>query len=155
MPATLRIRRLATAVLLLAPVTGLAADPVEAEVRATFERFVAAQNAHDAPAVKELLWDGPGLLWITRGSVIWGREAAMRRFEANYAGTWTLEPDRAQLRVTVLDATTAQLFVPIVVTAGAPGQAPQPVPIHMNQVLVRTASGWRVASILPIPLPRP
>lgn len=154
MRSALRIPCLAAAALLFVPAPALAADPVEAEVRATFDRFVAAQNAHDAPAVKELLWDGPGFLWITRGSVIWGREPAMRRFEANYAGTWTLEPDRAQLRVTVLDATTAQLFVPVVVTAGAPGQAPQPVPIHMNQVLVRTPSGWRIASILPIPVPK-
>lgn len=79
----------------------------------------------------------------------------MRRFEANYAGTWRLEPDRARLRVTLLDGSTAQVFVPLVVTSGPAGQPPQSTPFHMNQVLVRTASGWRVASLLPIPVPRP
>ncbi len=140
---------------LLSPSLALPADGPEVEVRQTFDRFVAAQNAHDAAAVRELLWDGPGFLWITRGNPIWGRDAAMRRFQANYAGTWRLEPDRAQLRVTLLDGSTAQLFVPLVVTAGPPGEPPQSTAFHMNQVLVRTPSGWRVASILPIPVPRP
>jgi hypothetical protein len=91
----------------------LASDGPEPEIRRTFERFVSAQNAHDAAAVRELLWDAPGFLWITRGNVIWGREEAMKRFEANYAGTWRLDADWPQLRVTVLNATTAQVFIPL------------------------------------------
>jgi uncharacterized protein (TIGR02246 family) len=139
----------------LLPASASPADGPEAEIRATFERFVAAQNAHDARAVRELLWDAPGFLWITRGNVIWGREDALKRFEANYGGTWRLEADLSLLRVTLLDASTAQLFVPLVVTAGPPGQAPQSTAFHMNQTLVRSPSGWKVASILPIPVPRP
>src|SRR5512137_2394525 len=84
------------------PSTARTSDPAETEVRQTFERFVVAQNAHDPRAVKELLWEGAGFLWITRGNVIWGRDAALQRFEANYAGTWKLEPDMSQFRVTVL-----------------------------------------------------
>jgi ketosteroid isomerase-like protein len=128
---------------------------VEQEVRSTFERFVSAQNAHDIRAVKDLLWDGAGFLWVTRGTAIWGRDASLQRFEANHAGTWKLEPDLGQLRVTVLDGSIAQLFVPLVVTAGPPGQPAQATAFHMNPVLVRTAGIWRIASILPIPVPRP
>ena len=72
------------------------AGPADAEARALFERFIAAQNAHDAAAVEALLWDSPDFLWITRGTPIWGRTAAMERFRALYAGTWRLEPDMAQ-----------------------------------------------------------
>ena len=64
----------------------------EDDVKATFDNFVAAQNAHDAAAVRALLVDAPDFLWITRGNVVWGRDAAMKRFEANYAGTWKLAP---------------------------------------------------------------
>ena len=39
----------------------------EGEVRATFDRFVAAQNAHDVKAVESLLLGSPDFLWITRG----------------------------------------------------------------------------------------
>jgi hypothetical protein len=35
------------------------------------------------------------------------------------------------------------------------GQTAQPARFHMNQVLVETADGWKVSSILPIPAPQP
>jgi hypothetical protein len=137
------------------PLSARPAEGTEADVRKVLESFVAAQNAHDSRAVKEFLWDGPGFLWITRGNVIWGRDAAIQRFEANYSGTWKLEPDLERLRITPLDANAAQLFVPLLVTSGPAGQPSQTVPFHMNQVLVRTPAGWRIASILPIPVPKP
>jgi ketosteroid isomerase-like protein len=61
-------------------------------VKAQFSRFVAAQNAHDLKAVGDMLLDGPQFLWITRGEPVWGREAALKRFEALYQGTWSLDP---------------------------------------------------------------
>ncbi len=125
-----------------------------AEARTLFERFVAAQNAHDAAAVEALLWDSPDFLWITRGQAIWGRTAAMERFRALYAGTWRLEPDMAQFRAVALGPGAAQLFVPVLFTIGAAGQPGQPARFLMNQTLRREGDGaWRVASILPIPLP--
>ncbi|HEV7264310.1 MAG TPA: nuclear transport factor 2 family protein [Falsiroseomonas sp.] len=125
-----------------------------AESQALFERFVAAQNAHDATAVEALLWNSPDFLWITRGQPIWGRDAAMERFRALYRGTWKLEPDMTQFRAMALDAGAAQLFVPVLFTIGAPGQQAQPARFLMNQTLRRESDGgWRVASILPIPLP--
>lgn len=125
----------------------------EDEVRALFDRFVRAQNAHDLSAVGELLLDSPNFLWITRGAPIWGRDAALKRFEALYKGTWRLEPVAADLRVIVLGEGVAQLYVPIVFTIGPAGQAAQPTRFLMNQVLVKTATGWKVSSILPIPAP--
>jgi ketosteroid isomerase-like protein len=59
----------------------------EDEVKAQFRKFVAAQNAHDLKAVGDMLLDSPQFLWITRGAPIWGREAALKRFEALYQGT--------------------------------------------------------------------
>jgi uncharacterized protein (TIGR02246 family) len=127
----------------------------EDEVKGVFERFVAAQNAHDVREVGALLLDAPHCLWITRGAPIWGHEAALKRFEALYQGTWRLEPDMSALRVMMLGDTSAQVYVPIVFTIGAPGQAAQTTRFLMNQVLVKTSGGWRVSSILPIPVPIP
>jgi uncharacterized protein (TIGR02246 family) len=149
------IRALSVAVLLAVPAVARPAEAVEADVRQVLERFVAAQNAHDLRAVGDLLRDDAGFLWITRGNVIWGRDEALKRFETIYAGTWKLEPDLRQLRVLVLDANAVQLLVPITFTMGPAGQPPQVVQFHMNQTLVRTPAGWRIASILPIPLPKP
>ena len=127
----------------------------EDDVKKAFEAFVAAQNAHDPKAVSNTLHDSPNLLWITRGTAIWGKEAALKRFEALYQGTWKLEPEAGALKVMVLGPDTAQIFVPIVFTIGAPGQTAQPTRFLMNQVLIKTAEGWRVSSILPIPAPAP
>lgn len=135
--------------------TGDAFASADDDVKATFDRFVTAQNAHDVSAVRDLLWDSANFLWVTRGSPIWGREAALKRFEMLYQGTWKLSPDTANLKVIFLGDTTAQLFVPIVFNIGPPGQPAPDAPFLMNQTLVRTVAGWRIASILPIPLPPP
>lgn len=127
----------------------------EDEVKASFGRFVAAQNAHDVSAVRDLLLDSQNFLWITRGTPIWGRDAAIKRFETLYQGTWKLSPDASGLKVIVLSATTAQLFCPIVFNIGPSGQPAPDAPVLMNMTLVKTAKGWRIASILPIPVPPP
>ena len=128
---------------------------VEEEVRAAFEQFVEVQNRHDAQALAGMLADSPQFLWITRGNVIWGNEAALKRFRTLYEGTWKLEPERPALRIVPLGDAVAQLHVPITFTTGAAGQAPQTVRMFMNQVLVKRDGRWRVASILPIPAPAP
>ena len=125
------------------------------DVKATFDRFVAAQNAHDVSAVRDLLWDSTNFLWVTRGTPIWGRDVALKRFETLYQGTWKLSPDTPNLKVILLSDTTAQLFVPIMFNIGPPGQPAPDAPFLMNQTLVKTAAGWRIASILPVPLPPP
>jgi hypothetical protein len=127
-----------------------AASPQD-EVREAFDRFVAAQNAHDLKGVEDLLLDSADFLWVTRGTPIWGREAGLRRFKALYEGTWQLTPEAGALKVVMLAAGTAQVFVPISFSIGAPGQVPQTTRFLMNQMLVKTPAGWKVSAILPIP----
>ncbi len=124
-------------------------------MRATFERFVAAQNDHDAEAVEALLLDSPDFLWITRGNPVWGPDAAMERFATLYQGTWQLEPEADSLRVMMLTDDVAQLYVPIMFTIGPSGQTAEPTRFLMNQVLVKTADGWKISGLLPIPAPAP
>ena len=124
-------------------------------MRAAFDQFVKAQNAHDVAGVRELLLDSPRFLWVTRGTPIWGRDAALKRFEALYQGTWKLSPDLPNLKAVFVSDTTAQLHVPIIFNIGPAGQAAPDAPFLMNQTLVKTPAGWRIANILPIPLPAP
>ena len=125
------------------------------EVRATFERFVQVQNAHDAKALEGLLADSPRFLWITRGTVVWGREAALQRFSKLYEGTWRLDPEYGSLQVLPVSDTVAQLHVPVQFTTGAAGQPAQVTRIFLNQVLVKSTGTWRVISIFPVPAPTP
>jgi ketosteroid isomerase-like protein len=135
------------------PLAALAAP--EDEVRKTIEQFVVAQNARDINAVEQLLLESPDFLWITRGTPIWGREAALNRFRALYEGTWQLAADPGALKVIMLGEGTAQVFVPILFSIGPRGQPAQQTRFLMNQVLVKTSGGWKVASILPIPAANP
>jgi ketosteroid isomerase-like protein len=134
-------------------VTDAASGTPEDEVRATFERFVAAQNTHDVKAVEPLLLNSPDFLWITRGTPVWGSDQALKRFTVLYEGTWHLDPETSSLKITMLGNSAAQLYVPIMFTIGAAGQPAQPTRFLMNQILVKTPDGWKVSSILPIPAP--
>lgn len=134
---------------------GLQAQAPAEAVRTTFDRFVRAQNDHDLKAVEALLADTPDFLWITRGTPVWGRAEALSRFEALYKGTWHLDPEEKAFRVVLVRGDVAQVFVPITFAIGAPGQPAQTTRFLMNQTLVKTESGWKVASILPIPVPPP
>jgi ketosteroid isomerase-like protein len=125
----------------------------EDEVKAQFSKFVAAQNAHDLKAVGDMLLDSPQFLWITRGAPIWGREAALKRFEALYQGTWSLDPKTDELKVFEVQPGVAQLYVPITFMIAPAGQTAQPTRFLMNQILVKTPNGWKVSSVLPIPVP--
>jgi ketosteroid isomerase-like protein len=141
---------LATALMICA---GSVQAGTEDEVKAQFSKFVAAQNAHDLKAVGETLLDSPQFLWITRGAPIWGREAALKRFEALYQGTWSLDPKTDELKVFEVQPGVAQLYVPITFLIAPAGQTAQPMRFLMNQTLVKTPDGWKVSSILPIPAP--
>jgi ketosteroid isomerase-like protein len=122
----------------------------EAEARAFFTKFVAAQNAHDVDSVKSMLWDSPGMLWYGRGVETRGREAVAERFGEYYQGTWHLEPDMSQFHVTVVSNDVMQILVPIVFTRGIPGQPSQDNKFLISQTYVSDAEGWHVASIMPI-----
>jgi hypothetical protein len=87
---------LGTLIAVLTLSTGYAFAGVDDEVKATFDRFVAAQNAHDVSAVRDLLL----IHRISSGSsrcADLGRDAALKRFETMYQGPETfsrlLEPE--------------------------------------------------------------
>ena len=72
-------------------------------MRATFERFVAAQNAHDEKALAGLLLPlSADFLWITRGAPVWGHDQAMKRFSGLFQTTWQLAPEPSGLKVTMM-----------------------------------------------------
>ncbi len=154
MPASTRQAFLSlVAALALACAVASAHASTEVEIRAAFDRFVQVQNAHDAKGLEELLADSPQFLWITRGTAVWGRDAALQRFAKLYEGTWRLDPDTTSVRVVPISDSVAQLYAAVQFTIGAPGQPPQVTRFLLNQVFVKSGGAWRVMSIFPIPAP--
>jgi ketosteroid isomerase-like protein len=126
------------------------AAPVQDEARQFFERFVAAQNAHDLATVGSMLWDSEDFMWVTRGVQVRGSKAALNVFGDYYKGTWHLDPDENQLRATVLPDGTVQILLPVTFTRGEPGQAAQQATFLISQTIIRDSSGWHIATILPV-----
>ena len=143
---------LAAAIALACAIGGARAS-TDDEVRATFDRFVQVQNAHDTKALETLLADSPQFLWITRGTVVWGRDAALQRFAKLHEGTWRLDPEPTSVRVVPITGDVAQLHATVQFTIGAPGQPAQVTRFLLNQVLVKSGGAWRVMSIFPINVP--
>ena len=143
---------LAAAIALACAIGGARAS-TDDEVRATFDRFVQVQNAHDTKALETLLADSPQFLWITRGTVVWGRDAALQRFAKLHEGTWRLDPEPTSGRVGPITGDVAQLHATVQFTIGAPGQPAQVTRFLLNQVLVKSGGAWRVMSIFPINVP--
>ena len=123
----------------------------EAEARALFTKFVAAQNAHSVGDVKSMLWNSPGTLLLARGLEIRGPAAVADRFKEYYEGTWHVEPDMSQFHVSSISKDVIQFVVPVVFTQGLLGQPPQDINRLITQTLVHDANGWHIASIISLP----
>jgi ketosteroid isomerase-like protein len=151
------MKRKLVAAVLLAALTISGATQVRAaaedEVKALFRQFIDAQNAHDLNAVGDILQDSPQFLWITRNAPVWGRDAALKQFDAFYQGTWLLEPQLDQVKVSELSPGVAQLFVPAVFTIAPASQPVQPRRFLLTQTYAKTPHGWKLASIIPIAVP--
>ena len=115
-----------------------------------FEQFIKAQNQHDLTALNNLLVDSPDFIWITKGQTIWGKEAALKKFENLYKGTWNLEPDKSNFKIIILDKKTRHMYVPITFTIGELGQEPKQIKFLMNMIIVNKSGKWKVSAILPI-----
>lgn len=122
------------------------------EVRRGFDQFVAAQNAHDLGAVGVLLAGGPEFIWVTRGTIVKGRAAALNRFGELFRGTWHLQVT-SPAETFLIDRNTVQLVAPVTFRIGPPGSVPTETRFILTQLWHRQQKRWQVASILPIPVP--
>jgi uncharacterized protein (TIGR02246 family) len=132
----------------LASFSGFAAEP-EDGVRRAFTAFVDAQNAHDLKAIKAALLDAPDVLWVNRGTSVWGRPDVLARFEDMFRGFWKLEPNGAP-RVWSLGPDVASLQALAKLTWGSTRNAPNESLLLLNVVFVRKDGAWRVASMIPV-----
>ena len=128
------------------------------DVKAIFERFIAAQNARDMETLKGLLLDAPNLLWVMAGIPRWGRDAALQGLNEQCQGAFYLDPGMAELRIIELTGDVVQLYVPAVFIPTLPPQRLpqqvqqlQPEKFIISQTMVKTSAGWRIATLLSFP----
>lgn len=117
------------------------------EAQSLYARFVAAQNAHDFTAVRQVLLESEHFLWVSNGLSFWGPEAALRRMMRYHtAETWRIEPDNRRAVAVEVNPQTAYLHVPLALVIG-PRAAPERHRFLVSALCTDTPHGWRIAAL--------
>jgi uncharacterized protein (TIGR02246 family) len=143
--------RLIAALALLASLLsgGPARAGTDAELRALYARFYAAQNARDVDAVRATLLDSERFLWVSNGQSFRGRETMLARMaEFQKAEIWEVTPELDRAEVVELGADAAYLHLPLALAFGARRPGPERYRFLVTVLCVRTDAGWRIAALL-------
>jgi hypothetical protein len=140
-----------------APAVSISFSAIDAqEVRALFLRQAAAETAHDIAGIDQVLAHAaPGeadpVNFIARAYRFWGREAVIEHFRTTFLGTWKFEPDHEAIRIVPLGADVAHIYAPTKITIGAALKMGTAYQFLINEFAIRTAEGWRISTIVPVP----
>ncbi len=126
------------------------------QIRDLFLRQAAAETAHDLAGIDAVLASAvPGqpdpVNFVARAYRFWGRDAVLEHFRTIFKGTWCFEPDLDAIRILPLGPGIAHIYAPTRITAGAAGQPGTTYQFLVNEFAVRTAQGWRITAIVPVP----
>jgi hypothetical protein len=146
---------LLTALLPLVHLT--AAEPPEAEIKRAYKNLIDAENEHDLPAVRGLVWNSAATLFVAKAPVgwrgYWGIEDVVGHLHDMYQGTFRIDPIYEEEKVVFLTPEVAETYAPVKITVAYGGQNPVPKPFIMVLVWIKTTQGWMMATDIPIPVP--
>jgi hypothetical protein len=136
------------------PISISAAD-IE-EIRNLFLRQAAGETAQDIRVIESVLARTPPgqpdpVNFVARAYRFWGREAVIDHFRTVFTGTWRFEPDEDEIRILPLGPDTAHIYAPTRITVGAAGAESATYNFLVNEIAIRTAEGWRISAIVPVP----
>jgi hypothetical protein len=126
------------------------------EIRNLFLRQAAGETARDIDVIESVLAKAePGqpdpVNFVARAYRFWGREAVVDHFRTVFAGTWRFEPDEEAIRILPLGADVAHIYAPTRITIGPAGEEAVTHRFLVNEFAIRTAEGWRISTIVPVP----
>jgi hypothetical protein len=75
----------------------------------------------------------------------------MDPFRITFSGTWRFKPDLDAVRIVPLGADVAHIYAPTTITIGTARQPATAYKFLVNEFAIRTAEGWRIATIVPVP----
>jgi ketosteroid isomerase-like protein len=124
-------------------------------VKDVFLRQAAAATAHDIVAFERVLATAPAgqpdpIAFVAHAYQFWGKPALIEHFKETFKGVWKFEPKVASINIIPLTPDVAELYAPTQITLGASEGSARTAPFLVYEVVVRTAQGWRIASIVPV-----
>lgn len=118
------------------------------ELRATYERFVTAQNARDLTAVRAILLDSPQFLWVSDGKTFWGRETMLERMARfQKAEFWRAYPALDQASFVEVTPDSGYVHMPLTLRFGSEKDGIFDTHFLVSILFVRGAGDWRIAAL--------
>ena len=129
----------------------------EQEIRRIYKELIEAENRHDLPAVRALVWNSPSTLFVAKAPVgwhgYWGIDDVMQHLHDMYQQPFRIDPIYEEERTVFIAPEIAETYVPVRITVAYGGQEPVPRPFVMVLLWIQTPQGWKMATDIPIPVP--
>jgi len=135
----------------------VAAQTPEVEIKRLYKNLIDAENRHDLPAVRAMVWKSASTLFVAKAPVgwqgYWGIEDVMQHLREMYQGPFRIDPIYDEEKVVFLKPDIAETYAPVNITVAYGGQNPVPRPFVMVLLWIHTPQGWKMATDIPIPVP--
>jgi len=129
----------------------------EQEVKSIYKQLIDAENRHDLPAVRALVWNSPSTLFVAKAPVgwhgYWGIEDVIQHLHDMYQQPFRIDPNYQEEKVVFITPEIAETYAPVRITVAYGGQNPVPKPFVMVLLWIKTPKGWKMTTDIPIPVP--
>ena len=136
---------------------GGAAGDKEQDIEDIYKKLIDAENQHDLPAVRELVWKSPSTLFVAKAPVgwrgYWGIDDVMQHLHDMYQQPFRIDPLYQEEKVVFITPDIAETYAPVQITVAYGGQNPVPKPFVMVLLWIKTSTGWKMTTDIPIPVP--
>ena len=129
----------------------------EQEVKRLYKELIDDENRHDLNAVRKLVWESPSTLFVAKAPKgwhgYWGIDDVIQHLHDMYQTPFRIDPEYNEEKVVFITPDIAETYAPVRITVAYGGQNPVPKPFVMVLLWIRTASGWKMTTDIPIPVP--
>ena len=133
------------------------AETLETEIKRAYKNLIDAENKHDLPAVRAMVWHSPSTLFVAKALVgwhgYWGIDDVVGHLRDMYREPFRIDPIYEEERVVFLKSDIAETYAPVNITVAYAGQNPVPKPFIMVLLWIKTSKGWKMTTDIPIPIP--
>jgi len=155
--AKVLVGALAFVCFLLSHHAGASDSGSEQEIRSIYKNLIDAENRHDLPAVRELVWNSPSTLFVAKAPVgwhgYWGIDGVIQHLHDMYQQPFRIDPIYEEEKVVLLTSEFAETYAPVRISVAYGGQNPAPKPFVMVLLWIHTPAGWKMTTDIPIPVP--
>ena len=128
-----------------------------------YRRLIDIENKGDLTSIRQIFWKSPSAVFIGKTpsaevaklgnwSGFWG-EDAITELEGIVQSNLHITPDYSRVKTVFLSKDVAETYAPIEITVTFAGLDPSPKQFLQIVDWVSTEDGWKIATIIAVPIP--